>query len=407
MKYIIALAIGLLVSIIIHKKGVFTHKDKPIIYEFGIGAVIASAIALILLFSPGQIADNDDIEADDKIVEKHENKEDKSSSSSEGKPSMKSEKDIKTSKGTKDKDVAKEGQATGRENGDDSKSRELNNKSSGSKKSEPTKSNATNSNVKAPNKGSSTKPSVPSKKSSTPTKKPAPSKPSAPKPTPKPQPKPESTAPSKPADKVEYKKRQNREDFHFDIKVEASDSLYVGEEKVKTKGQNGYIITEYTDKYVNGVKVETTSKVIDKKDPVDEVILAGTKVKAYIDDAESRKMLNEVNAHRRANGKTELQWDETLYQAAKVRAEELLELYDHVRPNGSDWNSIMDEYGILYWGAGENIAAGYNSANGAFEAWKASPGHNNNMLDGAFTHMASAKFETSYGGYWVQLFIRK
>jgi hypothetical protein len=60
-------------------------------------------------------------------------------------------------------------------------------------------------------------------------------------------------------------------------------------------------------------------------------------------------------------------------------------------------------------GAGENLAAGssWNSAQAAFDAWKASPGHNANMLFQYYQQIGIARLYnagSTYGWYWATEF---
>ncbi len=54
--------------------------------------------------------------------------------------------------------------------------------------------------------------------------------------------------------------------------------------------------------------------------------------------------------------------------------------------------------------AGENIAAGFDDAQSVFDAWKASPAHNANMLDPNYAAIGigwACNSQSDYGCYWV------
>ena len=55
---------------------------------------------------------------------------------------------------------------------------------------------------------------------------------------------------------------------------------------------------------------------------------------------------------------------------------------------------------------GENIAAGNSDAAATFEQWRTSPGHNANMLNGAFNFMGIGRATGggTYGVYWTNVF---
>lgn len=114
-----------------------------------------------------------------------------------------------------------------------------------------------------------------------------------------------------------------------------------------------------------------------------------------------------VNEARAANGLEALQYDYTLAEAAGKRAEELVSNLSHNRPDGSVCFTVLEEYGIRYWSAGENIAAGFTDAATVMNGWLNSPGHYMNIM-GDYSHIGVGHYTDAYGTeYWVQLFITK
>ena len=114
-----------------------------------------------------------------------------------------------------------------------------------------------------------------------------------------------------------------------------------------------------------------------------------------------------VNEARAANGLEALQYDYTLAEAAGKRAEELVSTFSHSRPDGSVCFTVLEEYGIRYWSAGENIAAGFTDAATVMNGWLNSPGHYMNIM-GDYSHIGVGHYTDAYGTeYWVQLFITK
>lgn len=120
-------------------------------------------------------------------------------------------------------------------------------------------------------------------------------------------------------------------------------------------------------------------------------------------DLTSAKQAFELqNQKRQAQGLSPLTWSNEVYNACKIRAQELEQSFSHTRPNGSSCFTVLDECHISYWGAGENIAMGYTSANSVVTGWYNSEGHKANIL-GDFTHGAIAR----YGQSWVALFTKQ
>ena len=127
------------------------------------------------------------------------------------------------------------------------------------------------------------------------------------------------------------------------------------------------------------------------------------------------QILNNVNTYRKEanteskNGITNrvpLTLDEQLCVAANVRAVEMAysKKYSHTRPNGSGCLTVLNEMGINYLAAGENIANGYTSAASVSQGWKKSPGHYENMISENFSKIGIGVYKLEDSYYWVQLF---
>ncbi|MDR2460017.1 MAG: CAP domain-containing protein [Deltaproteobacteria bacterium] len=122
---------------------------------------------------------------------------------------------------------------------------------------------------------------------------------------------------------------------------------------------------------------------------------------------ERRKVNSIVNEEREKNRLAPLSWDDTLAAAAQKRAEELGILFDHNRPQGGDFSSIFDEYGINTNAAAENIANGQISASQAMASWMSSDGHRRNILNSSYRRMGvGAAYGPNGRLNWVQLFIK-
>lgn len=91
-----------------------------------------------------------------------------------------------------------------------------------------------------------------------------------------------------------------------------------------------------------------------------------------------------------------------LQNAADLRAEEIKTSFSHTRPNGQSVFSILNEFGVSYSAAGENIAYGQRTAEQVVNSWMNSEGHKANILSSDFNTIAVGK----NGTHWVQLFTR-
>ncbi len=85
------------------------------------------------------------------------------------------------------------------------------------------------------------------------------------------------------------------------------------------------------------------------------------------------------------------------------RAYELLDYYSHDRPTGESWSTILDEYNFDYTNAAENIANGYTSPAAVVEGWMNSPGHRQNILNGALRYLGTGMRDNGKK-YWAQVF---
>lgn len=106
-----------------------------------------------------------------------------------------------------------------------------------------------------------------------------------------------------------------------------------------------------------------------------------------------------LNDYRKQMGVKELGWNDRLAEDAKVRAGECVSLFSHTRPDGQKWYSLDTE--MMY---GENLAKNYFDSESVMKAWAASPGHNANMLDDAFTLCGIAVVKDGNHIYWAQEF---
>ncbi len=85
---------------------------------------------------------------------------------------------------------------------------------------------------------------------------------------------------------------------------------------------------------------------------------------------------------------------------ANLRANEIVEKFDHVRPNGGSCFSGLSGYRTC----GENIAFGQRTPEEVVRDWMNSEGHRRNILDPNFTQMSVGLVNENGAWYWVQIF---
>lgn len=118
----------------------------------------------------------------------------------------------------------------------------------------------------------------------------------------------------------------------------------------------------------------------------------------------AQAVLAEVNAARAQNGLSALTLDANMNRAAAVRAAELAQSFSHTRPNGLRGLTALNEAGVSYRTAGENIASGQQTAQAVVSAWMNSSGHRANILSASFGRMGVGQATIGGRTYWVQLF---
>lgn len=112
-----------------------------------------------------------------------------------------------------------------------------------------------------------------------------------------------------------------------------------------------------------------------------------------------------VNEERAKAGLSALTIDTNVEAAAQVRAREIKQSFSHTRPDGSKFSTALQEQGVSYKGAGENIAWGQKSPEAVMQAWMNSDGHRANILNAKFTKIGVGYYQDANGtNYWTQLF---
>ena len=154
-------------------------------------------------------------------------------------------------------------------------------------------------------------------------------------------------------------------------------------------------------------KVTITAGTYDgtRRDTIEVNVVEAPKVKWEYE------VLSLVNQERIRNGLEKLTWGETCADAAETRAQELVELYSHTRPDGTSWSTACDEpsNGTVTYVEGENLVVGSSavSPETTVAAWMNSEKHRENILNPNFTKLAVGFYfdpDTQYKTHWSQYF---
>jgi uncharacterized YkwD family protein/spore coat assembly protein SafA len=121
------------------------------------------------------------------------------------------------------------------------------------------------------------------------------------------------------------------------------------------------------------------------------------------------KVVELVNIERSKNGLPPLKANEKLANVARLKSQDMLNkgYFSHTSPTYGSPFKMMEDFGIRYSAAGENIAMGQPTAEQVMNAWMNSPGHRSNILSRSFSEIGVGYVSGGSGrNYWTQMFIR-
>ncbi len=114
-----------------------------------------------------------------------------------------------------------------------------------------------------------------------------------------------------------------------------------------------------------------------------------------------------TNAERTKKGLQPLQIDTELSKVARLKSQDMKDnnYFNHNSPTYGSPFDMMEQFGISYRAAGENIAMGYRTPAAVVNGWMNSEGHRANILSSNFTHIGVGYVEGTH--HWTQMFIGK
>ncbi|HET7095362.1 MAG TPA: CAP domain-containing protein, partial [Thermomicrobiales bacterium] len=126
-------------------------------------------------------------------------------------------------------------------------------------------------------------------------------------------------------------------------------------------------------------------------------------------DADEQQFLSLINDYRAKNGAGALKVSGTLTEAADAHSEDMdaSGVIGQSMSDGATVEQNIRANGYAGDTFGENIAAGADSPQTAFQTWEQSPEHDANMLRGAFSAIGIARVadpNSQYGTYWTTIF---
>ncbi|WP_409251048.1 CAP domain-containing protein [Bacillus sp. SCS-153A] len=120
-----------------------------------------------------------------------------------------------------------------------------------------------------------------------------------------------------------------------------------------------------------------------------------------------KQVVELTNAERTKKGLPALKVDTELSKVAREKSNDMQEknYFSHTSPTYGSPFDMMNQFGIDYRAAGENIAMGQRTPEEVVKAWMNSEGHRKNILSSNFTHIGVG--HDTNGNYWTQMFISK
>lgn len=123
-------------------------------------------------------------------------------------------------------------------------------------------------------------------------------------------------------------------------------------------------------------------------------------------DEQEAAFLQLINDYRRDQGVPALSVSKALNEASYLHSKDMADndYFDHESLDGRSPQDRMAERGYDGGRTGENIAAGYPTAERVFDTWRDSPGHNKNMLSEDYDAIGiglALNDSSEYGEYWT------
>lgn len=115
---------------------------------------------------------------------------------------------------------------------------------------------------------------------------------------------------------------------------------------------------------------------------------------------ERGKLVSYTNQAREKAGVLPLSQSQALSRAAYLKTNDMVNrhYFAHISPDKKSMIDFLADVDYSYWGAGENLALGFSSAERMFGAWENSASHYANLINPAFTDIGIALINGTYRG---------
>lgn len=116
-----------------------------------------------------------------------------------------------------------------------------------------------------------------------------------------------------------------------------------------------------------------------------------------------------VNQQRVWAGLAPLKHNWELSRVARYKSQDMIDknYFDHTSPTYGSPFRMIENFGIYFTAAGENIAYGQKTPQEVMNAWMNSPGHKANILSNVYDQIGVGVAKKANGTfYWTQMFIK-
>lgn len=125
--------------------------------------------------------------------------------------------------------------------------------------------------------------------------------------------------------------------------------------------------------------------------------------------ASETEVVRLVNIQRTSRGLKPLSNNWELERIARYKSQDMANknYFSHTSPTYGSPFTMMQNFGVKFSAAGENIAMGQKTPAEVVNAWMNSPGHRANILGTSYTQIGVGLAKNNNGVcYWTQMFIR-
>jgi len=143
------------------------------------------------------------------------------------------------------------------------------------------------------------------------------------------------------------------------------------------------------------------------------LIVVGQKINIpNIDDIKAleQKVADIVNQRRAEAGLAPLKMNWEVSRVARYKSQDMIDkkYFAHQSPTYGSAFNMMENFGIKFTAAGENIAYGQKTPEEVMTSWMNSAGHKANILSSAYNQIGVGAAKASNGTlYWTQMFIKQ